>query len=110
MHIDICIYVCVCAYIYTYNIVVQSLHRVQLFETLWTTTHLPSLSFTLSWNLLKLMSIVGSPRGSDCKESSSDVGDLGLILDWADPLEQGMVSCSSVLAWRIPWTEEPGGL
>ena len=27
-----------------------------------------------------------------------------------DPLEKGMVTHSSVLAWRIPWTEEPGGL
>ena len=27
-----------------------------------------------------------------------------------DPLEQGMATHSSVLAWRIPWTEEPGGL
>ena len=27
-----------------------------------------------------------------------------------DPLEKGITTCSSVLAWRIPWTEEPGGL
>ena len=27
-----------------------------------------------------------------------------------DPLEQGMVTHSSILAWRIPWTEEPGGV
>ena len=27
-----------------------------------------------------------------------------------DPLEKGMATCSSVLAWRIPWTQEPGGL
>jgi len=27
-----------------------------------------------------------------------------------DPLEKGMATCSSVLAWRIPWTEEPRGL
>ena len=27
-----------------------------------------------------------------------------------DPLEEGMVTHFSVLAWRIPWTEEPGGL
>ena len=31
-------------------------------------------------------------------------------LDWEDPLEKGMASCCSILAWRIPWTEEPGGL
>ena len=31
-------------------------------------------------------------------------------LGWEDPLEQGMATHSSILAWRIPWTEEPGGL
>ena len=31
-------------------------------------------------------------------------------LGWEDPLEKGMVSHSSILAWKIPWTEEPGGL
>ena len=31
-------------------------------------------------------------------------------LDQEDPLEEGMTTHSSVLAWRIPWTEEPGGL
>ena len=31
-------------------------------------------------------------------------------LGWEDPLEDGMTTHSSLLAWRIPWTEEPGGL
>ena len=31
-------------------------------------------------------------------------------LGWEDPLETGMATHSSILAWRIPWTEEPGGL
>ena len=31
-------------------------------------------------------------------------------LDWEDPLDKGMATHSGVLAWRIPWTEEPGGL
>ena len=31
-------------------------------------------------------------------------------LGWEDPLEEGMATHSSNLAWRIPWTEEPGGL
>ena len=29
---------------------------------------------------------------------------------WEDPLEKGMATHSSILAWRIPWIEEPGGL
>ena len=39
---------------------------------------------------------------------------LGIInsssLDWEDTLEKGMASHSSILAWKISWTEEPGGL
>ena len=31
-------------------------------------------------------------------------------LGWVDPLEKGMATHSSILAWRIPWTEEPGKL
>ena len=31
-------------------------------------------------------------------------------LDWEDPLEEEMATHSSILAWEIPWTEEPGGL
>ena len=31
-------------------------------------------------------------------------------LGWEDPLEKGMTTHSSILAWEIPWTEEPGGL
>ena len=31
-------------------------------------------------------------------------------LSQEDPLEKGMATHSSILAWRIPWTEEPGGL
>ena len=31
-------------------------------------------------------------------------------LDWEDPLKKGMATHSRILAWRIPWTEEPGGL
>ena len=31
-------------------------------------------------------------------------------LGWEEPLEKGMATHPSILAWRIPWTEEPGGL
>ena len=33
-----------------------------------------------------------------------------LSLEWEDPLEKEMVTHSSIFAWKIPWTEEPGGL
>ena len=32
------------------------------------------------------------------------------FLGWEDPLEEEMATHSSILAWRIPWTEEPGGV
>ena len=38
------------------------------------------------------------------------IRDMGSILGWEDALEEGMAIYSSILAWRIPWTEEPGGL
>ena len=38
------------------------------------------------------------------------VRDAGPIPGWEDPLEKEMTTHSSILAWRIPWTEEPGGL
>ena len=44
------------------------------------------------------------------KESAYNVGDLGSIPGWEDPLEKGMATPSSILAWEIPWTEEPGRL
>ena len=42
-------------------------------------------------------------RGRDFQELSNYLGQ-------EDPLEKGMATHSSILAWRIPWTEEPGGL
>ena len=42
-----------------------------------------------------------------------DVGsipELGRSLGWEDPLEEEMTTHSSILAWEIPWTEEPEGL
>ena len=36
----------------------------------------------------------------------TQIGSLG----WEDPLEKGMATHSSILAWRMPWTEEPGRL
>ena len=53
---------------------------------------------------------LGFPGGLDLKESACSAGDLGWILGWEDPLEEGMATHYSILAWRIPWTEKPGGL
>ena len=53
---------------------------------------------------------MGFPGGSGGKESACNAGDLGPVPGWEGPLEEGMAAHSSILAWRIPWTEEPGGL
>ena len=53
---------------------------------------------------------MGFSGGSDGKESACNVGDLGLNPGLGRSLEKGMATHSGILAWRIPWTEEPGGL
>ena len=42
------------------------------------------------------------PANADIRDNQS--------LGWEGPLEEGMATHSSILPWRIPWTEEPGGL
>ena len=44
------------------------------------------------------------------QETSCNSGDLGSSLGQEDPLEKEMTTHSSILAWEIPWTEEPGRL
>ena len=55
----------------------------------------------------------GFPGGSAVKNQPAKAGDLrdsGRIPRWEDPLEEKMATHSSILARRIPWTEEPAGL
>ena len=50
----------------------------------------------------------GFPGGSVGKESICNTETRVQSLGWEDPLEEGMSFHSSILAWRIPWTEQPG--
>ena len=52
----------------------------------------------------------GFPSGSAGKESACNAGDLGSIPGLGRPLEKEMTTHSSILAWKILWTEEPGGV
>ena len=52
----------------------------------------------------------GFPGGSDSKVSACTAGDLSSIPALGRPLEKEMTTHSSIRAWRVPWTEEPGGL
>ena len=56
-----------------------------------------------------LARLLGFPDGSDGKESACNAGYLRSLPGQEDPLEEGMATHSSILAWRIPWTEEAGG-
>ena len=75
-----------------------------------------SSRYQLSWNefivvsLLLCKVVLGFPSCSNGEESACNAGDPGSVLGQEDPLEKGMATHSSTLAWRIPWTEEPGGL
>ena len=54
---------------------------------------------------------LGFPGGSDGKASAHNVGETQVqSLDWEDPLEKETATHSSILAWKIPWTEDPGRL
>ena len=50
------------------------------------------------------------PSGSDGKESACNAGDPGSIPGLGSFSGKEMATHSAILAWRIPWTEEPGGL
>ena len=50
-------------------------------------------------------SVVKNPAAN-----AGDTGDVGSILGQQGPLEEEMATHSNILAWKIPWTEEPGGL
>jgi len=56
---------------------------------------------------------VPAPGGTSGKEyacNTRDTRDVGLISGSGRPLEKGMATHSSIFSWRIPWTQEPGGL
>ena len=62
----------------------------------------------LPW--LALSSTQGFPDSSLVKNPPAVQETPVQLLGWEDPLEKGKATHSRILAWRIPWTEEPGGL
>ena len=50
------------------------------------------------------------PGGSLVKNPPANAGVAGSISGLEDPLDEEVAAHSSILAWKIPWTEEPGGL
>ena len=61
--------------------------------------------------LIRSWGLGGFLGGSVVKESACSEEDLSLrSLSWKEPLEKGTATHSSILAWRIPWTEDSGAL
>ena len=57
------------------------------------------------------MACIGLPTWHIAKESACQIQETQVrSLGWEDSLQEVMAPCSSILAWVIPWTEEPGGL
>ena len=59
------------------------------------------------------MLCAGFPGGAVLKNlppNAGDTGDWVQSLGWEDPLEKEMATHSRILAWKVPWTEELGGL
>ena len=60
--------------------------------------------------LPKAQEVTPVPGGSDSKVSFCNAGDPVRSLGWEDPLAKEMAAHFSILAWKIPWTAEPGRL
>ena len=70
----------------------------------------PSALLSLSSPSAVIYGLVLLTHSSDGKESACNAGDWVQFPSREDPLEKEMATHSSILAWRISWTEEPGGL
>ena len=75
----------------------------------WELWDKPVFTETYPWSMSKptnaifgIKCVWSFPGGSVGKESTHNAGDLGSIPGWDDPLEEGMTTHSSVLAWRVP--------
>ena len=66
------------------------------------------------WSYFKLHKGIFSgksfPGGSGVKKAPAVQETRVQSLGWEDPLEKGMAAHSSILVWKVPWTEKPGGL
>ena len=70
-------------------------------------SYIPRSRITGSYGSLGLARLLS---GKESTYNAGATGDVSLIPGLEDLLEEGIVTHSSILAWRIPWTEEPGRL
>ena len=65
----------------------------------------------LHWGVLVVLVVLKKKKNKQKPSCSAGDGEIWVqFLGWADSLEKTMAAHSSILAWRIPWTEEPSGL
>ena len=69
-----------------------------------------TLSITFSVLSVVFLDFPGGTVVKNLPANAGDARDVGLIPGQEDPLEKEMATHSSTLAWKIPWTEETGGL
>ena len=94
--------------LFSHSVLSDSLQPLGLLQSRLTC---PSLSpGVCSDNGHEFEQTLGFPGGSDVKNLSAMRETQLRSLGQEDPLEKGMTTHSCILAWRIPWTEEPGGL
>ena len=67
--------------------------------------HFEELTCPLKDGASQVALVVKNPSAN-----AGDLRDVGSIPELGRSLEKEMATCSSILAWRVPWTEEPGGL
>ena len=79
-----------------------------LYRDFYGNIHSFHLCSVLQWPIL--LGVLGFPVAQAIKNLPAMQKTQVQFLGREDPLEKGMATHSSILAWRIPWTEEPGGL
>ena len=100
------------------SIIFQMNHLEFIWNSVWSNNRL-TISISLGGYTYMIYGILfyppvwihgGFPSGSVVKNPPAMQETCAPSLDQEDPLEEGVATHSSVLAWKMPWTEEPGGL
>ena len=107
-------HVCIHVQIYAHTHIHISHFHIHLFLLIVTQIenwlHFNNYNYVTTKKLYSIFSFLKYSLGSVVKNLLANAGDMGSILGREDPLKEEMATHSIILAWEIPWTEEPGGL
>ena len=101
---------CVCVHKHIYTNVNNNMNHVRLIRFSHNDSQLILLFPFLTFGYLKLNMWSEHLLFFDLSQKVNDLSAIWETLGWKDPLEKEMATHFSILAWRIPRTEEPGGL